>query len=72
MLDIDKLKYNNVRNFGGISGFFMGGLLNSMHSNDLFEYTKNDPFKTEMFAVLILITNYVISSIISLVVSLII
>lgn len=30
----------------GILGFFMGGLFNSMHSNDLFIYTGNDPLKT--------------------------
>lgn len=41
----------------------MGGLFNSMHSNDLFIYTGNDPLKTEMFAVLILITNYLITAV---------
>ena len=56
----------------GVIGYFMGGLFNSMHSNDLFEYTKNDVAKTEMFAVLILITNYVITSGASLLASVVI
>lgn len=46
-----------------ILGFFMGGLYNSMHSNDLFIYTGNDPLKTEIFAVVILISNYLITSV---------
>ena len=50
----------------------MGGMFNSMHSNDLFEYTKNEPLKTEMFAVLIVIINYIVMSFISLIVSLIV
>lgn len=48
-----------------ISGFCIGGLFNSMHSNDLFIYTKNDPLKTEMFAVIILITNYILTGLTS-------
>ncbi len=50
-----------------ISGFCIGGLFNSMHSNDLFIYTKNDPLKTEMFAVIILISNYILTGLTSFV-----
>jgi hypothetical protein len=48
----------------------MGGLYNSMHSNDLFKYTSNDPSKIEMFAVVIMITNNMVCSITSLMMAL--
>lgn len=43
-----------------------------MHSNDVLNYTKNDSLKTEMFAVLILITNNVMTGLTSFLTGLVI
>lgn len=43
LIDINLIAYGILI---GFSGFFMGGLFNSMHSNDLFLYTQNDSLKT--------------------------